>query len=75
MSSLEPRRSGGMSRSQKEQRAYRLVVIGGTSAAVAVVGLILAVAGVIGSGIPLVALVVAVLCAVLFRQVVASGRR
>lgn len=69
MSGLEPSRSR-TPRAAREQRAYRLVVLGGTAAVVAVVGLVLAIAGVIGSGIPIVALIVAVACAVLFRAMV-----
>jgi putative flippase GtrA len=68
MNSLEPRRGSRLTRSAKERRAYRLVLVGGTSAAVAVVGFVLAIAGVIGGGIPLLAVVIAVICAVLFRR-------
>jgi hypothetical protein len=64
-----------MSRSSKERRGYRLVVAGGISATVAVVGAILAIAGVIGGGIPLIAAVVAIICVVLFRRLVGSGAR
>jgi hypothetical protein len=53
----------------REKRAYQLVVGGSVAAAVAVVGLVLAVLGVIGSGLPIVALIVAVLCLVMFRRV------
>jgi hypothetical protein len=70
MNSLEPRRRSNLSRSQKERRGYQLVVAGGVAAAVAVVGFILAIAGVIGGGIPLVAAVVAVICVILFRRLV-----
>ena len=59
-----------MSRSQREKRAYRLVVVGGVSAAVAVVGFVLAIAGVVGGGIPLIAVVVAIVCFVMFRRMV-----
>jgi hypothetical protein len=73
MNSLEPRRPSGLSRSAKERRGYQLVVAGGVSATVAVIGFVLAIAGVIGSAIPLLAAVVAVICAVLFRRLV-GGR-
>jgi putative flippase GtrA len=73
MSSLEPRRGSGMSRQKKEQRGFQLVVVGGTAAIVTVVGFVLAIAGVIGTGLPLVALIVAVVCLLLFRRIV--GRR
>lgn len=70
MSSLEPRRGSRMSRSQREQRGYQLVLAGGGAAVVAVVGFVLAIAGVIGSGLPLVALIVAIICFVMFRRLV-----
>jgi hypothetical protein len=55
-------------RKTREQRAYRLVMIGGAAGVVAVGGLLLAILGVIGIGIPLLAAIVAVVCLVLFRQ-------
>jgi hypothetical protein len=73
MSSLEPRRGSGMSRGDKERRAYQLVVVGGVASVVTVVGAVLAIAGVISGGLPLVAAVVAVVCWVMFRRLV--GRR
>jgi hypothetical protein len=57
-------------RRTREQRAYRLVLVGGGATAVAVVGLVLAIVGVIGIGIPLIAAVVAVVAWVLVRRVV-----
>jgi putative flippase GtrA len=59
------------SRRAREQRAYRLVVVGGTAAAVAVVGFVLALVGVTGYTITVIALIVAVVCALLFRRAVA----
>jgi hypothetical protein len=56
-----------ISRSAREQRAYRLAVTGATAGAVAVVGFLLAIVGVIGAGIPLLAAIVAVACFFLFR--------
>ena len=57
----------------REQRAYRLVVTSGVAGAVGVVTLVLAVAGVIGAGIPVIAFIVAAICLVLFRATV-SGK-
>ena len=74
MSSLEPRRGGGMSRRQREQRGYQLVMVGGISGVVTVVGFVLAIAGVIGYGLPLIALVVAVICLIMFRRLVGPSR-
>lgn len=56
----------------REQRAYRLVVVGGTATAVAVVGIVLDIVGVIGLGIPIVAIIVAVICFAMFRTVTNS---
>jgi len=71
MSDLE--RSGSrLPRRTREQRAYRLVVAGGVAAAVAVVGFVLAIAGVLGWGIPFIAAVIAVVCGLLFRRAVGS---
>jgi putative flippase GtrA len=68
------RRPSYTPRRTREQRAYRLVLVGGAAGAVAVVGFVLAIAGVIGIGIPLLAAVVAVVALVLFRSTVSSGR-
>jgi Flp pilus assembly protein TadB len=70
VSSLEPQRGSRLSRRQKEQRGYQLVVAGGAAGVIAVVGFALAIFGVIGFGLPLVAVVVAVICAFLFRRLV-----
>ncbi len=64
------RRPSRTPRRAREQRAYRLVVVGGVSAAVAVVGFVLAIAGVIGGGIPVIAAIVAAVCALWFRSTV-----
>jgi len=57
----------------REQRAYRLVVVGGVASAVGVIGIVLAVVGAIGATLPILALIVAVICAVLFQRTV-GGR-
>ncbi len=67
MSSLE-KRGAYSPRRVRERRAYRLVMVGGAAGVVGVVGLVLAVVGVVSAGLPIVALIVAVICAVLFRQ-------
>jgi putative flippase GtrA len=71
MSDLD-RRPSHAPRRTREQRAYRLVVVGGAAGAVAVVGLVLALVGAIGLGIPLAAAVVAAICTVLFRRTVSG---
>lgn len=66
MSDLAPRSS----RAVREQRAYRLVVASGVAGTVFVVGAILAVVGAIGWGVPMIALIVAAVCGLLFRAMV-----
>ena len=60
-------------RRAREQRAYRLVVTGTAAGLVGVVSLVLAVAGVIGARLPIIALIIAALCAFGFMATV--GRR
>jgi hypothetical protein len=57
----------------RERRAYQLVVTGGVASAVFVVSLVLSIVGVISGTLPVIALIVAVICMVLFRRTV-SGR-
>jgi len=70
MSDLQRRPGSGLSRSQRERRAYQLVLVGGGASVVAVVTVILAIAGVMGWGIPLIAIVVALAAGFLFRRTV-----
>jgi hypothetical protein len=60
-------------RRAREQRAYRLVVGGSVAGLVGVVSLVLAIAGVIGATLPIIALIVAALCAWGFTRAV-GGR-
>jgi multisubunit Na+/H+ antiporter MnhG subunit len=57
-------------RRAREQRAYRLVVAGGVAGTAGVIGLILAVVGVTSAGWPIIALVVAAICLLMFRRTV-----
>jgi putative flippase GtrA len=59
-------------RRAREQRAYRLAVTGGVAGAVGIVTAVLAVAGVMGGGIPVIAFIVAAICLVLFRSTVGN---
>ena len=61
MSNLD-RRSGYTPRRVREQRAYRMVVVGGAAGAVGVVSLVLAIAGVISGTLPVIAFIVAAIC-------------
>ena len=74
MSDLTPSSGRGVSRRTREQRAYRLLMIGGGAGVVAVVSFVLAIAGVIGYALFLVTAIVAVVCVLLFRRAVSSGR-
>lgn len=57
-------------RRARERRAYQLVVVGGVAGLVGVVGIVLAAVGTVSAGIPIVALIVAALCIVMFRRMV-----
>jgi uncharacterized membrane protein YsdA (DUF1294 family) len=70
MSDLERRSASRPSRRRREQRAYNLALGGGALGVVFVVGTILAVLGVIGWSIPILAAILAVVCALLFRRAV-----
>jgi hypothetical protein len=61
--SYTPRRS-------RERRAYQLVVTGGVAGAVGVVSLVLALIGVIGYGLPVISIIVAIICVVMFQRAV-----
>jgi hypothetical protein len=69
MTDLSPRPNRSPRRA-REDRAYKLVLAGGAAAAIAVVTFVLAIVGIIGFGIPVLAAVVAVLCGWLFRRTV-----
>ncbi len=60
-------------RRAREQRAYRLVLAGGTAGVVGVVGVGLAVVGAVGAWLPVIALIIAALCVLGFSRTV--GRR
>jgi hypothetical protein len=65
------RRSGGPpSRRGREKRAYQLAVGGGVAGAVAMIGGLLALFGVLGWGLPVLAALIAVVCYFLFRRTV-----
>jgi hypothetical protein len=71
MTDLSPRPNRTpSSRRSREDRAFKLVVAGGTAAVVAVVTFVLAIVGILGFGVPVLAALVAVLCGWLFRRAV-----
>jgi hypothetical protein len=71
MANLE-KRGGYTPRRTRERRAYRLVVGGSVAGTVGVVGVVLAIAGVIGWGLPIIALIIAAVCVTMFRATVGS---
>ncbi len=65
------RRPGGPpSRRSREKRAYQLVLVGGGAGAVAVIGVVLALVGVFGWWLPVIAAIVALVCFFLLRRTV-----
>jgi hypothetical protein len=56
-----------MSRNARERRAYQLVMTAGVAGVVGAVTLVLAIAGVMGFGIPIIAIIVAAVCWTMFR--------
>jgi len=71
MANIE-KRGGYSPRRVRERRAYRLVVTGGVAGTVGVVTAVLAIAGVMGWGIPIIALIIAAVSVVMFRAVVGA---
>jgi hypothetical protein len=67
---LTPSSGGPPSRRGRERRAYQLVLAGSAAGTVAIVGFVLALFDVIGFGIPFIAAIVALVCALLFRRTV-----
>ena len=55
----------------REKRAMQLITVGGIAAVVAVVGFLLALFTSFGMGIPLLAAIVAAICAFMFKQMTA----
>jgi hypothetical protein len=70
MSDLVPSGARAPSRRTREQRAYRLVLAGSAAGVVAVVGFVLAIVGVTGYAVPVIAAIVAAVCLVVFRRTV-----
>jgi hypothetical protein len=73
MVDLERRSPSRLSRRQRERRAYQLTLATAGLGVVAVVGIVLAIANVIGGTIPVLAAILAVVCGLLLRRTV-SGR-
>jgi hypothetical protein len=72
MSNLD-RRRGYTPRRAREQRAYRLALASAGTGALGVIGIVLAIVGVVSAGWPIVLLIIAALCAFGFMR--ATGQR
>jgi hypothetical protein len=57
----------------REKRAYQLVVTGSVAGGIFVVSLVMSIVGVIGATIPVISLIVAVICLVMFRRLVSPN--
>jgi hypothetical protein len=71
MSDLARRPKSRTPRRVRQQRAYALVLATGGLGVVAVVGIVLAILGVVGFGTPLLAAVAAVACGLVLRRMLA----
>lgn len=67
---LTPSSGGPPSRRSRERRAYQLVLVGSAAGVIAVVGFVLALVDVMGFGVPFIAAIVAVVCALMLRRTV-----
>jgi len=73
MADLDRRSAGSRTpRRVREQRAFRLGLATAGLSALAVIGFVLALIGVIGGGVPILAALLAVVCGLLFRRTVAG---
>jgi fatty acid desaturase len=68
LNDLQPSPSRRPSRRQREQTAYRLIVTSGVAGAVAILTGVLAIVGVMSWFFPIVAAIVAVAAALMFRR-------
>ena len=68
MSDLEPRRSSGLSRKTREERAYKLVLATGGLAVLTVALVVLSVVGIVSGGWAILTALLAVACGLLLRR-------
>ncbi len=68
MADLERRSGSRMTRRQREQRAYQLTLATGALSVVGVVAVVLAAIGIVGWGLPLLAIILAVLSGLWLRR-------
>jgi hypothetical protein len=70
MSDIERRGGSRLTRKQREERAYRLVLATGTFGLIGAAGVVLAILTSFGWGWPILSLVVAAICFMLLRRTV-----
>jgi hypothetical protein len=68
MSDLERRGGSRMTRKQREQRAYRLVLATGTFGVLGAAGVLLAIVSSFGWGLPILSLIIAAICFAILRR-------
>ncbi len=71
MSNLE-KRGSYTPRRVREQRAYRLILVSGVTGTLGVAGLVLSVFGVVSAGWPIILIVIAAVCGLMFRSMTAK---
>jgi hypothetical protein len=66
------KRGGYTPRRVRERRAYQLAVTGGVAGVVGVAGIVLAIVGIVSAELPVIALIIAFICALGFVRTVGS---
>lgn len=72
MSNLD-RRGSYVPRRAREQRAYRMVVVGGGAGVVGVLGVALTIVGIVGAWLPVLAFLITAICVFNFLRI--TGQR
>jgi len=70
MSDLQRRSTNRLSRKQREQRAYKLVLATGAFGLIGAAGVLLAILTSFGWGLPILSLIIAAICFTLLRRTV-----
>jgi hypothetical protein len=68
MSDIERRRGSRLTRKQREERAYRLVLATGAFALIGVAGILLAILTSFSAGWPILSLIIAAICFMMLRR-------
>jgi hypothetical protein len=68
MSDIERRRGSRLTRKQREERAYRLVLATGVFGLIGVAGILLAIITSFGAGWPILSLIIAAICFMMLRR-------